>query len=723
MRKLVLWLTVVAVLGGCGSRESFRFHSQGGSSPASGTIVVRPTLPARAIPAEVSRLVFSGIDAEGAIVYGPLNVAKSGEMRLEGVPVKVVHLDYVLLAGGEIFGFGGVDVEVVAGQTTVVQDPPFQTLGRPVERLDLSPLDTVASQGQTVRYTARANFATGEVLDLTSLVEWSSADIAVAAISNDEGERGLVRTSRRGTTEITALLATSQGTLTASTSLQVLEAVPVELTVATEDGGPAVAGVGLPLELRALIRYSNGVLVEETAQWTSLSPDIATVGETSGAVVGVSSGNAIIRASFSGLSGELPVTVNKVALTDLELNFPELLLASRGTRQLKAFGLYQDGTRRELTNAVEWESDDTAVAAITPDGLVLSQGVAGDSTILTARLGEHEAACLATLRQDLYLTDTTSGIVHQRVDDDESLPSNSQTKFQSGTDYQELEFHPSGTHLFALTDDGRLQAFSISATTGALSLRSEASSAIISTAFLDRVSVQAHPSGKLLYLGAQGFSQIEAFSFDSATGELTALGTVATAPSPLFGLAIEPEGRFLYALRPGAAQVLGYAIEEQGALTALGATALPASIVNATTIATAERQSPLLYLAGDTDFDGFRIEADGSLSAAPILPASFADQAEPNRLAIRGTGTGYQLVSLSAANPVWRVVSILTGTVSPGSGAATFGATSFGLAFSSSGRTVYRQTNTGLLQWIPPGFELAPFGVSGPTARSLVATP
>jgi hypothetical protein len=82
--------------------------------------------------------------------------------------------------------------------------------------------------------------------------------------------------------------------------------------------------VGTEIPLRATARYLDGteVVVTSDATWESGTPEVATV-KPGGAVRGVKPGNAVIRASFGGQTGELkaPVLGRRVDVTVLTSAF------------------------------------------------------------------------------------------------------------------------------------------------------------------------------------------------------------------------------------------------------------------------------------------------------------------------------------------------------------------------------------------------------------------
>jgi 6-phosphogluconolactonase len=76
-------------------------------------------------------------------------------------------------------------------------------------------------------------------------------------------------------------------------------------------------------------------------------------------------------------------------------------------------------------------------------------------------------------------------------------------------------------------------------------------------------------SGQFLYVGNRGHNSLAGFAVDAATGQLTALGHVATEAVPsAFGL--DPAGQFVFAAGTASGRLASYRINgETGTLTPL----------------------------------------------------------------------------------------------------------------------------------------------------------
>lgn len=137
--------------------------------------------------------------------------------------------------------------------------------------------------------------------------------------------------------------------------------------------------VGATAALSAALVLADSTEVPITAQasWTSATPAIATV-SASGGVTGVSAGQTIVQAGYSGLSAaaDVVVTGGQVTLDSIEVTPTGVSLAMGQTRQFTATGHYSDASTQDLSSLCQWSSSNTAVATVSLSGLVtaVSQG-------------------------------------------------------------------------------------------------------------------------------------------------------------------------------------------------------------------------------------------------------------------------------------------------------------------------------------------------------------
>lgn len=263
------------------------------------------------------------------------------------------------------------EIESPAVTVTVRITPPSEVL--------VSPSSESLPLGRVVQLSARAVFASGEV-DVTGSVLWSSTAPEVAAVD----AAGLVTSLSQGFASITAVHSSGvSGVASIRVNPAALDSIRVD--------PPVVAlNVGERQEFAAFGRYSDGVErdVSGVMEWSSSDTAVATVSEEGRAVAlalgtvtiaardpvtGVSSGDSAASAMFS----VVPPSLVQVLVV------PDAASVAAGlTKPLQAFGVFDDGTGREITTEVQWVTSDPLVATV--DAAGVATGVAVGTVTISA---------------------------------------------------------------------------------------------------------------------------------------------------------------------------------------------------------------------------------------------------------------------------------------------------------------------------------------------------
>jgi hypothetical protein len=235
----------------------------------------------------------------------------------------------------------------------------------------VTPANPTLPVGILQPFEATGTYDDGSVQSLTRDATWSSTAPDVATVSDDPATRGQVRTVSAGTTQIAARV----GDVIGSTVLAVTAAAlqRIELMPST-----AAIPVGTGVQIRATGVYADGSSIDitESATWSSSAPDIADVSNvagTHGLVSGLSPGAARIRAALGGIEAFADVTVSPAMLTGIEI-MPLMATIPVGlTQSFTANGVYDNGTRVDITAQVLWSSEGTSIATVS--NAAGSQGV------------------------------------------------------------------------------------------------------------------------------------------------------------------------------------------------------------------------------------------------------------------------------------------------------------------------------------------------------------
>src|SRR5438876_146252 len=275
----------------------------------------------------------------------------------------------------------GVSVPVV-GQLAPASGTPDTT----VASVTISPATGSIRVAQTLQLTATPKDLAGGTLTGRTMT-WTSGNTSVATISGS----GLVAGVTAGSATITA---TSEGK--SSTAALTVTTVPVA-SVASVAVAPATASltVGQTMQLTATPKDSaGGTLTGRTVMWSSSNPSVATV-SGSGLVTSVVVGTATITATSEGKAGSATVTVTLVPVASVASVAVSPATASiRVGQTVQLTATPKDSAGSALPGrTVTWGSSNTAVATVSPSGLVTSKA-AGSATITATSEGKASSAAV-----------------------------------------------------------------------------------------------------------------------------------------------------------------------------------------------------------------------------------------------------------------------------------------------------------------------------------------
>jgi uncharacterized protein YjdB len=279
--------------------------------------------------------------------------------------------------------FGGT-----SGSTTLMVTPATLT------SLQVAPSNPSIALGQTRQFEATGIFSDNTKQDLTAAVSWDSSDMSVATIDNAAGSNGLASGMKAGSATITATLGgfskSSTLTVTAAT-LDAIEVAPINASIP----------LGTSRQFAAIGTFTDNTIQDLTSAvtWSSDDTGVATISNatsSNGQATSVANGATTIRATLGSVQGRSSLTVTSATLVAIDVTPAIPSLPAGVKQQFVATGTFSDGTVKELTQEVTWNSSTAAVATISnAEG---SEGLAwllaaGEATI-TATSGNVSGSTL-----------------------------------------------------------------------------------------------------------------------------------------------------------------------------------------------------------------------------------------------------------------------------------------------------------------------------------------
>jgi uncharacterized protein YjdB len=271
-----------------------------------------------------------------------------------------------------------------------------------LDSVQVTPAIQSLTVGQSAQFSATGTYGNAthsSTQNVTSAVTWTSSTPSVAAVSSS----GVATAVGAGTTTVTASAAGFSGPVSSSATLTVAAsgggvAGGSVVSIAVIPGSQSVSSPTQTGQFLAIGTTSSGATVNLTNQvaWSVSSPQIATIGATTGLATAVGQGTATITALYtlSGtvVTGTATFTVaggttekyTSVSITPTS----QALSASGQTSQLIALGTAgSTGLQTNVTGSgqIAWSSSIPTIASVSATGLVtgLSAGTSTITALLT----------------------------------------------------------------------------------------------------------------------------------------------------------------------------------------------------------------------------------------------------------------------------------------------------------------------------------------------------
>ena len=299
------------------------------------------------------------------------------------------------LANINVNGAQGLAMGMAMGSTSIsatsgsVSASAALTVTSPtLTSISITPSAASIAQGTTLQFSAIGTFTDGSTQNLTSSVQWASANSSVAGISlNAVG--GLAKANAPGSSNITA----ASGSFSASAVLTVTNASLTSIAVTPQAGS---FPLGTLQQFTATGAFSDGTTqdITATAAWSSSNTGIASI-TVSGLLTARNVGTVTITAASGAVNGVASASVNAANLASIAIAPGNLTLAATTSQQMAAIGTFNDGSTRDLTSQVTWTTSNAPAAKISSNGLVraLSPG--------TASVGASLASVSASMTVDV----------------------------------------------------------------------------------------------------------------------------------------------------------------------------------------------------------------------------------------------------------------------------------------------------------------------------------
>lgn len=267
-------------------------------------------------------------------------------------------------------------INLTARMSGFVVTTPLVISKAALESLTVTPPSPTIILGQSAQLTAMGVFSDKTAQDLSSIVNWSSAQPGIAAINT----AGLTASKTVGTATITATL----DNITASNQITVSPAALV--SIAVRSANPTTP-LGTKMQFTAQGVYTDGSNsdITNSASWTSAPAGFVAVSST-GLAATKATGNVTVTATSGAISGVGMLTVSPAALVSIAVQSPSASVPLGTKAQFSAQGTYTDASTADITNTATWTSIPAGIVSVGVGGLAAAKTV-GNATITATSSG------------------------------------------------------------------------------------------------------------------------------------------------------------------------------------------------------------------------------------------------------------------------------------------------------------------------------------------------
>jgi len=281
-------------------------------------------------------------------------------------------------------------VNIIAQISNVVSSPATLNVTQAtLVSIGVTPAMPSLAAGSTQQFSATGVYTDNSTHDLTASATWSSANTAVASISNAAGSNGLATTLAPGSTLVTASL---YGITSPAAIMTVTPATLVSIAVT-----PAIPSIaaGTSQQFTATGTYTDNStqILTTTATWSSSNAAVVSISNASGSnglATGLQIGQVNITAQIGSItSTPVTLTVAQATLVSIAVTPTTSSIAAGTTQRFTATGTYTDQSTQDFTASATWISSNVSVASISnaSGSSGLATGLETGQVSVTAQVG------------------------------------------------------------------------------------------------------------------------------------------------------------------------------------------------------------------------------------------------------------------------------------------------------------------------------------------------
>ncbi len=278
----------------------------------------------------------------------------------------LAHVNTAGQAPGRLFALQAGTTTLSAEYQGYRAEATLQVSAAILQRLEIQPPLQPWLENSSQQLTAIGVYSDDSLRDLSEQVNWSSEDPAVVTVANNQGQAGLATAQSPGTTRISAVLGTVEGSIDVTIEQQQLSRL--EIT----PSNPAVAkGTRLSFSVTGIYDNNAKQDLTEQVQWSIADTAIVAADTPSPSLTQLraqSEGQTNLTVSLGNIQASSTITVTPATLIALDLQQGNEFIAVGTSTRLAAVASFSDSSQQTVTQQVAWSSADESIATVVASG-------------------------------------------------------------------------------------------------------------------------------------------------------------------------------------------------------------------------------------------------------------------------------------------------------------------------------------------------------------------
>jgi trimeric autotransporter adhesin len=281
-------------------------------------------------------------------------------------------------------GTQGVATGIVAGTSaiqatlgSIVGSANLTVTNAILQSISVTPPNPNFPLGTSQQFIATGSFSDGTAQVITSTVSWSSSSNSVMSIV----QSGLATAKNIGSSTVTAISGSITGSTLATVNASNLSSISITTPYSTIAENTSV-------QFTATGVFTNGTTIDLTgkATWSSSQSSVATV--STGVAQGLAAGSTTISATLGSIGSSANLIVTNATVMSILVTPTGQTIRPQTTLRFTATGIFSDASSQDISQDVNWASDNTAVATIgnSSGGVGVATGIAAGTANISATL-------------------------------------------------------------------------------------------------------------------------------------------------------------------------------------------------------------------------------------------------------------------------------------------------------------------------------------------------